>query len=171
MKKSRDSRLAPLQKSKFETSDSKWCKHFMSAEAEKAKCNGKALLRQTKLHLNTHVAVIYYWNKLYHMWNKRGTLCGTERRWKRRIKERLAVRCWQLLKWLTSKADGCYGWRVFVECLHQTVVVFCIQDVDQTIPAGCGQQLQTWEKSDHIITYCIHSQCVNILQACHHYSN
>ena len=78
------------------------------------------------------------------------------------IKRRLAVRCWQCLKWLTSKADGCYGWRVFIECLHQTIVILSIQDVDQTVPASCGQQLQTWQREDNLITCRINS-CAQIV--------
>ncbi len=87
-----------------------------------------------------------------------------------RIKKRLAVRCWQCLKWLTSKADGCYGWRVLIECLHQTVVILSIQDMDQTVPASCGQQLQSWQLWDNLITYSINSHCTNTLKAGHHYN-
>lgn len=77
--------------------------------------------------------------------------------------KRLAVRCWQSLKWLTSKADGCYGWRVLVESLHQTVVIISIQDMDQAVPASCGQQLQAWQWQDNLIIYRINSRCTNSL--------
>lgn len=77
--------------------------------------------------------------------------------------KRLAVRCWQSLKWLTSKADGCYGWRVLVESLHQTVVIVSIQDMDQAVPASCGQQLQAWQWQDNLIIYRINSQSTNTL--------
>lgn len=43
---------------------------------------------------------------------------------------------------LTGESDGGDGGRVLVQSLDQAVASARVQDVDQTVPTGCGQQLE-----------------------------
>lgn len=110
------------------------------------KIRGPTKLRQAKLHLTTSALVLHHLEgaaaaaafKLKE--NRDAVLRRTEM--KGRITKRRAREA-PGLKWLTGKADGGDGGGVLVQGLHQAVVGGGVQHVDQTVSAGCGQQLQT----------------------------